>query len=341
MKKIKVAVIGSTGAVGQVFMWMLSDHPWFETAYVTASAARIGQRYGDSAHWVIPFEIPESVADMEIREFNIEAMREAGVKIVFSAMPAEISKSMEPELRSNGFYVFTNAGALRYEDHVPILIPEANYESLEMIHRQGYPDNGFVVTNANCVTTGLAMALAPLRVHGIEEMHISTYQSVSGAGYPGLSSFDITDNVIPYISKEEEKIEVEIKKILSIDPVVYVYCVRVPVMFGHLLTVWLKFRDQVEIEDIIRDWEEFILPETGLPSTPVKPVIYKSDQTFPQPKYAFWGTPRGMVVYTGRVKKKEGRIGFTLLVNNVVKGAAGGSIQNAELFVQKYGFTQD
>ncbi len=341
MKKIKVAVIGATGAVGQVFMWMLSEHPWFETTYITASAARIGQRYGDSAHWVIPFEIPETVANMEIREFNVDAMREAGVKIVFSAMPAEISKSMEPELRANGFYVFTNAGALRYDDYVPILIPEANYESLEMIRKQGYPEGGFVVTNANCVTTGLAMALAPLRVHGIEEMHVSTYQSVSGAGYPGLSSFDITDNVIPYISKEEEKIEVEIKKILSIDPIVYVYCVRVPVMFGHLMTVWLKFKDEVEIEDIIKDWEGFVLPETGLPSTPAKPVIYNSDPTFPQPKYAFWGTPRGMVVYTGRVKKKEGRIGFTLLVNNVVKGAAGGSIQNAELFVQQYGFSQD
>ncbi len=341
MEKIKVAIIGSTGAVGQVFMWMLADHPWFEIAYVTASAARIGQRYGDSVHWVIPFEIHPSAADMELREFNLDAMREAGVKIVFSGMPAEIAKSTEPELRANGFYVFTNAGALRYEDYVPILIPEANYSSLDMIKKQGYPESGFVVTNANCVTTGLAMALAPLKVHGIQEINLSTYQSVSGAGYPGLSSFDITDNVIPYISKEEEKIEQEIKKILSIDPIVFAYCVRVPVMFGHLMTVWLKFEEDVEIEDIIRDWDEFTLPEKGLPSSPEKPVIYNSDQTFPQPKYAFWGNPKGMVVYTGRVKKKNGKIGFTLMVNNVVKGAAGGSIQNAELFVKQYGYTQD
>ncbi len=337
MEKMKVAVIGSTGAVGQVFMWMLADHPWFEIAYITASSARIGQRYGDSVHWVIPFEIPEQVQQIEIGEFNLTAMREAGVQIVFSAMPAEIAKGMEPELRANGFYVFSNAGSLRYEDYVPILIPEANIESLDMIKKQGFPDSGFVVTNANCVTTGLAMALAPLRKHGIKEMTISTYQSVSGAGYPGLSSFDITDNVIPYISKEEEKVEKEIKKILSIDPLVEVYCVRVPVMFGHLMTVWLTLEEDAAVEDIINDWDSFIINEPGLPSSPKQPVIYRDDPTFPQPKYAFWGSPKGMVVYTGRVKKKNGRIGFTTMVNNVVKGAAGGSIQNAELFVQQYG----
>ncbi len=339
MGKIPVAVIGSTGAVGQVFMWMLADHPWFEVVYVTASAARIGQRYGDSVHWVIPFEISPQAADLEIKEFNIDAIRAAGVQIVFSAMPPEIAKNTEPELRANGFYVFSNAGSLRYEDQVPILVPEANHESLDMILQQGYPEKGFVVTNANCVTTGLAMAIAPLRTHGIREMHISTYQSVSGAGYPGLSSFDITDNVIPYIAKEEEKIETEIKKILSIDPIVYAYCVRVPVMFGHLMTVWLSFDEDVDMDDIIRDWEQFHLPHEGLPTTPPQPVIYRKDHTFPQPKYAFWGDPKGMVVYTGRLKKQNGRIGFTLMVNNVVKGAAGGSIQNAELFIKRFGYT--
>ncbi len=341
MEKIRVAVIGSTGAVGQVFMWMLADHPWFEIACITASTTRIGQLYGDSVHWVLPFEIPEVIKGIEISEFKIDAMKEAGVKIVFSAMPAEIAGNTEPELRLNGFYVFSNAGALRYEDTVPILIPEANSEALDLIRQQGYPQKGFVVTNANCVTTGLAIALAPLRKHGIRDMSVSTYQSVSGAGYPGLSSFDITDNVIPYIAKEEEKIEKEIKKILSIDPEVYVYAVRVPVMFGHLITIWLTFEEDVEPQDIINDWENFTLSETGLPTTPIKPVIYNEVSTFPQPKYAFWGSPKGMVVYTGRLKKKGGKIGFTLLVNNVVKGAAGGSIQNAELFVQKYGFVQE
>lgn len=337
MDKIKVAVIGATGAVGQVFMWMLADHPWFDIEYITASAARIGQEYGSSVHWVIPFEIPEHIKPIVIKEYDLDVMKEAGVKIVFSAMPADVAKTAEPELRENGFYVFSNAGAMRYEKNVPIMIPEANLESMELIREQGYPESGFVVTNANCVTTGLAIALAPLRKHGIKEISVSTYQSVSGAGYPGLSSFDITDNVIPYIAQEEEKIEKEIKKILTIDPDVYAYSVRVPVMFGHLEAVWLTFEEDVEVDDIISDWDSFVINESGLPSSPVKPVVYDPDNTFPQPKYAFWGTPKGMVVYTGRVKKKNNKIGFTLMVNNVVKGAAGGSIQNAEAFVQMYG----
>jgi aspartate-semialdehyde dehydrogenase len=217
------------------------------------------------------------------------------------------------------------------------LIPEANPGSLKLIENQGYPENGFIITNANCVTTGLAVALAPLKQFGINEITLSTYQSVSGAGYPGLSSFDITDNVIPYIAKEEEKIEKEIKKILSIDPEVLVFSVRVPVMFGHLETAWISFDEDVEIQQIIDAWDSFVIEHEGLPSSPEKPVFYSADDTFPQPKYAFWGTPRGMVVYTGRVKKKHNKIGFTLMVNNVVKGAAGGSIQNAEAYVQQYG----
>ena len=335
-KKIKVAVIGATGAVGQVFMWMLSDHPWFELSYVTASAARVGQEYGKTVHWVMPFEMPESIKTMEVREMSIPQMKESGVKIVFSALPASVAKEAEPMLREAGFYVFSNAAAMRYDSNVPILIPDTNIEQLELIKKQGYPETGFCVTNANCVTTGLAMALAPLRKFGIKTITINSYQSVSGAGYPGLSSFDITDNCIPYIGGEEEKIEKEIKKILSIDPDVYAYTVRVPVMFGHLETVWLDFEKDVEIDDVISAWENF-KEANDLPSTPAQPVVYSPEPTFPQPKYAFWGTPKGMVVYTGRLKKKNGKIGFVLLVNNIVKGAAGGSIQNAEAFVTRFG----
>ena len=335
-KKIKVAVIGATGAVGQVFMWMLSDHPWFELSYVTASAARVGQEYGKTVHWVMPFEMPESIKTMEVREMSIPQMKESGVKIVFSALPASVAKEAEPMLREAGFYVFSNAAAMRYDSNVPILIPDTNIEQLELIKKQGYPETGFCVTNANCVTTGLAMALAPLRKFGIKTITINSYQSVSGAGYPGLSSFDITDNCIPYIGGEEEKIEKEIKKILSIDPDVYAYTVRVPVMFGHLEVVWLDFDQKVETEDVVKAWAEF-QEASDLPSTPAQAVVYSDEPTFPQPKYAFWGTPKGMVVYTGRLKKKNDKIGFVLLVNNIVKGAAGGSIQNAEAFVSRYG----
>ena len=335
-KKIKVAVLGATGAVGQVFMWMLSDHPWFELSYVTASSARVGMKYSETVHWVMPFEMPSEIKDIEIKEFNHDAMLEAGVRIVFSALPADVAREAEPQLRANGFYVFSNAAAMRYDSDVPILIPDTNIEQLDLIREQGYPQTGFCVTNANCVTPGLAMALAPLRQFGIKTITVNSYQSVSGAGYPGLSSFDITDNCIPYIKGEEEKIVKEIKKILTIDPEVYAFTVRVPVMFGHLETVWLDLEKDVECEDIIKAWADFKEVQ-DLPSTPSQPIVYSAEDTFPQPKYAFWGNPKGMVVYTGRIRKKGGKIGFCLLVNNIVKGAAGGSIQNAEAFVSRYG----
>jgi len=339
-KKINVAVIGATGAVGQVFMWMLADHPWFNVVYATASAARVGLTYSSTTHWILPLEMPSAIKDIEMKEFNFNSMKEANVQIVFSALPANIAREAEPQLRAQGFYIFSNAAAMRYDSNVPILIPEANHEKLDLIRDQGYPKTGFCVTNANCVTTGLAMALAPLRKFNIKSIHINSYQSVSGAGYPGLSSLDITDNCIPFINGEEAKIEKEIKKILSIDPEVYAFTVRVPVMFGHLETVWLECDEGVCEEDIIQAWSDFKVV-TDLPSTPEQPVVYSSEQTFPQPKYAFWGTPRGMVVYTGRVKKKGSKIGFALMVNNIVKGAAGGSIQNAELFVKKYGLLEN
>lgn len=336
MDKIKVAVIGATGAVGQVFMWMLADHPWFEVAYLTASAARINQQYASTVHWLLPFEMPHNIRHHVIREFDTDAMKELGVKIVFSALPSGVAAEAEPLLRDLGFYVFSNASAMRYDKNVPILIPETNLETLSYIEKQGYPEKGFVITNANCVTTGLAMALAPLKKFGIKEISLCSYQSVSGAGYPGLSSFDITDNCIPFIGQEEEKIEKEIKKILDFDPIVYAYCVRVPVMFGHLEAIWLTLEQDVDTDEILKAWSDF-KEVASLPSTPEQPVVYNASNTFPQPKYAFWGEPKGMEVYTGRLKKKDNRIGFVLLVNNLVKGSAGGSIQNAEAFIEKYG----
>lgn len=335
VKKVKAAVIGATGAVGQVFMWMLAKHPWFNLVYPTASAARVGQKYHESVHWVLPFEMPDNISNLEIKEFSYEKMKKAGVQVVFSALPANIACEAEALLREEGFWVFSNAASFRYDKDVPILIPEANWDQLSLIEEQGYPNKGFIVTNANCVTTGLAMAIAPLKKYGIKSINICSYQSVSGAGYPGLSSFDITDNCIPFINGEEEKIVKEIQKILDIECDVFPYCVRVPVMFGHLEAIWLEFEKNVEIEDVIKDWKEFSLPyET--PSTPKQAIVYSPEDTYPQQNYSFWGTPRGMVVYTGRLKKVSNRIGFVCLVNNIVKGAAGGSIQNAETFLKKY-----
>lgn len=243
---------------------------------------------------------------------------------------------MERELVAAGFWVFSNAAALRYDENVPILIPEANIDHLPWIENQGYPDKGFAITNANCSTTGLAVAMAPLLKYGVRDLMVSTYQSVSGAGHPGLSSLDITNNVIPYIDQEEEKMTREFRKIFSVDLDIFPFCVRVPVMFGHLEAVWVEFEQEVELEQIITDWHDSSKGIEHLPSTPQRPIEYDPQRDLPQARQAFYGFPQGMVVYTGRLKRQGQRIGFTLLVNNVIKGAAGGSIQNAEAFVAHY-----
>ncbi len=336
-KKIKTAVLGATGVVGQVFVQMLTNHKWFEPTVITGSDSREGKYYGEEVRWVLPDPLPEPAKKQILETPDIELLKKRDVKIVFSALPADVAKTLEPGLRENGFYVFSNAGALRYENNVPILIPEVNPGTLEWIKKQGYPEKGFVITNANCSTTGLAAALAPLKKFGIKELFVSTYQSISGAGYPGLSSLDIMGNTIPYIHREEEKMKEELEKILELDAAIYPHCVRVPVLFGHLETVWMTLEKPVETSDILDAWQTFEFDNANTPSLPRCPVVYNDDPHFPQSKMSFWGSPPGMQVFTGRLRKEKDKIGFSLLVNNLVKGAAGGSIANAELFINEYG----
>jgi aspartate-semialdehyde dehydrogenase len=417
-KKINVAVLGATGVVGQVFLHLLAHHPWFELSLISGSVSRNGKTYGDEVQWVLPVPMPETVENMKLEALHVDMLKNRGIKIIFSALPADVAKTVEPELRENHFYVFSNASALRYETDVPILIPEVNPQALQCIEEQGFPGKGFVVTNANCSTTGLAAALGPLRKFWIKEVFVSTYQSVSGAGYPGLSALDIMGNAIPYIPGEEDKMNRELKKILQLEADIYAHCVRIPVLFGHLETVWLRFEDPVETDDILAAWQthEFKLPRgartpyaaqtvcedfhsspddgacarlpqnensyitklprgartlyaaqtvcedfhsfpgdgayarlpqnensyitklngPSLPTLPRQPVVYTDHEFFPQPKMSFWGFPSGMQVFTGRLRKEGDKIGFTLLVNNLVKGAAGGSVANAELFIHTY-----
>ena len=257
--------------------------------------------------------------------------------IVFSALPAAVARDTEPVLRKQGLCVFSNAAAMRYQENVPILIPEVNPEALRLIETQGFPETGFVVTNAICTTTGLAVALGPLRRFEIQEVFVSTYQSISGAGHPGLSALDIGANTIPFISGEEEKLPKELRKILGVSAAVYPFCVRVPIPFGHLETLWLRFEQDVTEQDVLEAWQGFTVDTSGMPSLPGRPVAYCPERDLPQHKQAFWGRPPGMQVFTGRLRSKGKYIGFALLVNNIIKGAAGGSIANAELFVRAYG----
>lgn len=329
--RIPVAVLGGTGMVGQVFISMLADHPWFEPKVLGASNQRTGIPYGKAINWQIPLPFPESVRDIPLTACSTEEL--ADTPVIFSALPREIAGELEPRLAAQGHAVFTNAGALRMRPDVPILIPDANPGSLSRIREQGYPEAGFVVTNPNCAVAGLACALAPLKDFAIREVHVSTCQSISGAGYPGLSAMDLTDNLIPHIPGEEKKVAMELDKILDIRCNTFVTCVRAPVRFGHLETVWVRLARNVSASDVRTAWDRHRSPD--LPSLPDRPVCYRKEPDQPQPRLSFNGMPPGMTVFAGRLRKKGDRIGFVLLVNNIVKGAAGGSIANAELFVKR------
>ncbi|NOZ13230.1 MAG: aspartate-semialdehyde dehydrogenase [Acidobacteria bacterium] len=333
-EQIPVSVFGASGMVGQVFMWMLEKHPLFRVVSITAGEDRRGRSYRESVKWQLPVPFPESHGN---RLFStVEEVLAAPPPIVFSALPAALAGEIETQLAENGTAVFSNASAMRGKQHVPILIPEVNSEDLNRIEKQQW-ETGFIVTNANCATTGLATALAPLRSFGIKDVFVSTYQSVSGAGYPGVSHLDIAGNLIPHIENEEEKIKRELAAILHQNIPVYPSCVRVPVPFGHLETVWTALEGKVTASDLRESWATFHAPAL-LPSLPETPVHYLSDPLQPQPALSFTGSPPGMTVFIGRLKQQGERIGFTLLVNNIVRGAAGGAIANAELFLKQIGF---
>ncbi len=330
-ERIPVAVLGATGMVGQVFVHLLANHPRFQLETLCASKRSAGLTYQAACRWQLPMALPDSVRNRKLEPVDPERLTATRTPIVFSALPADQAAIVEPELAAGGIAVFSNAGAMRRHAQVPILIPDVNPGSLSLIYKQGWPETGFVVTNANCAATGLATALAPLRPMGIEEIHVSTCQSISGAGYPGLSALDIPDNAIPFIANEEEKIAWELDKILGHPVRTFVTTVRVPVRFGHLETVWVRFREPVTATAVREAWASHTGPD--LVSMPGRPVIYLEGPDMPQPRNSFAGTPPGMPVFTGRLREQNGQVGFVLLVNNIVKGAAGGSVANGEFFL--------
>ena len=336
--KIKAGILGATGLIGQAFVKILSSHPLFTLSMLSGSRTGTGEKYGDAVTWRLPSEFPAGSGDLIIERPDPSAMKKRGVRYLFSALPSAIAGHMEAELREEGFFIFSNAGARRYDKDVPILVPDVNPGSLELIREQGFPGKGFIVTNPNCSTAGLTVALAPLKKFGIEEITVSTYQAVSGAGYPGLPAMDITGSVIPHIQDEEEKMEKETKKILGIDPEIHATCIRVPALYGHLETVWVSFAENPEEEDILSEWDRSI-PGLRTHSLPERTVQYIKTPGGVRNDLSFRGNPPGMQVFTGGVRKKGRKIGFHLLVNNLIRGGAGGSVANAELFVEKYGGT--
>ncbi len=341
--KIPVCILGATGTVGQKFVRLLADHPWFEIAAVAASSASAGRRYGDVVRWREQSDIPSRVADLTVAE---SAPPLPGA-VAFSALDAEVAGPIEQAFAQAGAFVVTNTRTHRMEPDVPLLIPEANGDHLVLVDRQREARGwkGAILANPNCSTAALALALAPLhRAFEIERLFVSTMQAVSGAGYPGVASLDALGNVIPYIGGEEEKIERESRKILGtlgaagVEPAgfaVSAHTNRVAVIDGHLETVSVGFRRRVTPDEAAAVLREFRGSPcvAGLPSSPNPPVEVDTRIDRPQPRLDL-ERGRGMAVTVGRIRPCPILdIRMVVLGHNTIRGAAGQAVQIAELLV--------
>jgi aspartate-semialdehyde dehydrogenase len=339
--KTPVGILGATGMVGQRFVQMLEHHPWFEVAWLAASDRSEGRSYGEAARWKMKTPMPARMAEMRVSP----AHPEGAPKIIFAALDASIAADLEPRFAAAGCAVVSNSSALRMQSDVPLVIPEVNPDHIQMIEGQTWrkASGGFVVTNPNCSAIGLVMALKPLQeLFGIETVMAVTMQAVSGAGYPGVASLDILGNVIPYISKEEEKMEEETRKLLGrlngsgIVPAAFAMsaqCNRVAVEDGHTESVSVRLKKKARPEEIIKAWTEFrsVPQELRLPSAPEQPVRYTAFADRPQPRFDV-EAGNGMTTTVGRLRPC-GVLDwkFTVLSHNTIRGAAGAALLNAEL----------
>ena len=342
---MKVALLGGTGAVGQRFVQMLSRHPWFELTVITGKTS-VGKRYEEAAKWMLETDMPEDVKDMVVQETKVENLK--GVDLVFSALPSKEAKTFERELLKRGIPLVSNASALRMDPLSPLIIPEVNPDHLALIERQRELGVGPAATDPNCTTTMIALPLKPLHdAYTLRKLNVSSYQALSGAGYPGVPSYDIVDNVIPYITGEEEKVQKETKKLLGrfdgervrmADFEVQATCMRVPVLDGHLVAIHAEFENEVDPEEarsILKNFKSE--PQRlNLPTAPERPVHVRSEVDRPQPRYDRWAE-RGMSVTVGRLRRgsNERSLLFLSVGHNTVRGAAGQAILVAELMRAK------
>jgi aspartate-semialdehyde dehydrogenase len=345
--KIPIGILGATGVVGQRFVQLLENHPWFELAWLAASDRSEGKRYDEAMSWRLKSALPDRVAKMMVSP----AQPRGAPKVIFAALDASVAAEMEPKFAEAGCAVITNSSALRMKSDVPLVIPEVNADHVKLIETQSWraKSGGFVVTNPNCSAIGLVVALKPLQQKfGIETVMAVTMQAVSGAGYPGVPSLDILGNVIPYIAKEEEKMEEETRKLLgtfsgkSIVPAEFAMsaqCNRVAVEDGHTESVSVKLRKKAGAEEIIAAWREFsgVPQQQKLPTAPAEAIRYVTANDRPQPRFdAEFGN--GMTTTVGRLRPC-GVLDwkFTVLSHNTIRGAAGAALLNAELLkVQGY-----
>ena len=327
--------------VGQRFIQLLADHPQFEVTAVAASERSKGKTYRDACSWRLTGEMPEAVRSMVVQSPEPPL----DCDLVFSSLPGDMARATEGSFAAAGYPVISNSSAYRMDEDVPLLIPEVNHEHLGLIEKQNHSSGGFIVTNPNCSTIMLVLALAPLHAaFGISAVAATTLQALSGAGYPGVASLDILDNVLPYISSEEEKIECETTKILGrfngerieLAPMaVSAQCHRVNVADGHMAAVRVKLARSAELKDLRASLESFSsLPqELGLHSAPAQPIVVRDEADRPQPKLDR-DAGNGMTITVGRLLPDTVLdYRFVVLSHNTIRGAAGAAILNAELLI--------
>lgn len=339
MPKRRVALIGASGLVGQRFCQLLSDHPYFELPDLYAW--NNSNRKLSDVLKVPPDTIPDELLERNLEAVNVSKILSESYDVIFSAIPSSLDDNIELRLAEKGARIFTNSGLNRMLPEVPIIVPEVNDSHFSLVEGK----DGFIVANGNCSSIGLVLPLKPLLAFGAEHVEVTTMQSLSGAGYPGVPSLDAVSNLIPYIVEEEEKMAAEIPKILgdartsgivnsriSIDAT----CTRVPVREGHTESITIRFSEEPETEELKQALENFrgTPQKLSLPTSPTQPIIVEDSPDRPQPVLDLWrgkGRSAGMAVTVGRLRVRKNEARFVTLSHNTVRGAAGGSVLNAEL----------
>jgi aspartate-semialdehyde dehydrogenase len=346
--KRKVVILGATGAVGQRFIQLLQEHPWFKIEVLAASERSAGKKYKDACTWTMESNLPREIAEMPIVHTDVESVEKAGnIDLAFSALPGDLAGPVETEFAAI-YPVFSKASAHRMDNDVPLIIPEVNpdHAALIPIQKKARGWKGFISTDPNCSTIQLAMTLKPLMKFGLRQVVVSTMQALSGAGYPGVASLDIIDNVVPFISKEEEKLECEPLKILgtfdgnricNADVVLSTSCNRVNVKDGHLESVFVKLDENPTVDEVEEAFKRFKgePQKLKLPSAPENPIVVRKEPNRPQPRIDR-NEGKGMSIVVGRIRKDPiMTIKYMCLGHNTIRGAAGGGILSAELMVAK------
>jgi aspartate-semialdehyde dehydrogenase len=345
-KRWKVAILGATGLVGQRFLQLLENHPWFEVTTLAASGNSAGRCYGEAANWMLDTPLTERFAERVVQEARPEAV---DADFAFSALDSSVAGPIEEEFARYGLPVVSNASPHRMDPDVPLLLADVNPEHIGMIpeqqRRRGY-SSGFLVTNPNCSTAGLVTALKPLDdAFGVDGVSVVTLQAASGAGYPGVPAMGLLDNVIPFIGSEEEKLESEPRKILgrlhggSLEPAPLVLSAqvnRVPVVDGHMESVSVKLRRKAGIADVAAAFADYVSDpqRLALPTAPERPLIVRTERDRPQTRLDRMASG-GMAVVVGRIRHCPlFDVRFTLLSHNTIRGAAGAALLNAEWLVK-------